>query len=120
MISEKINKFLLEKGYRFEEPNRLDSDWTVAKYYRLDRNLQVPFCLLNDKQPQFCIRESFKAPDDHLPMGYHAFSIHICNQAPQGWLKFEFYSLDEKDVLESLDHLESALLEAWSTLFIEK
>lgn len=117
MKSQKAYEFLIDRGYKFQEPYPHEGSCAVANYYRTDRAAEVPFCLLNEKQPQFFIQEFFIFRKDHLPMDYHSFSIAIRNQAPQGWIDFKFYSLDEKEILEKLVVYETALLEAWKVLF---
>jgi len=112
--SETLHKFLTERGYKQGSPDSFHPRFVVAQYYRTAYGSGVPDCLTNDKPPQFVIRES--SMEVH-GADYRTARIGVRNEAPQGWVDFQFYSLKEADLMEHIDDLEVALLKAWSVLF---
>ena len=118
MHSKKIEKLLTKKGYKLYAPNVLDNDSIVANYYRVMPGVSdLPDCRTNDKPPQIYVREWLHVPHNPTEPEHRGFEIGICNHAPQGWIDFKFYSLDEKGAVKRFDDIESALLETWRHLF---
>jgi hypothetical protein len=115
MRSAEVENFLTERGFKFYAPHRSDPDFVVANYYRVLYGLEgLPLCLTNEKPPQVYIREShIELPNQP----YHSFNMGICNEAPQGWIDFKFYSVSEDDLFEKFTEMELALIASWRTLF---
>lgn len=118
MKSEKVAEFLKSQGYQFELPVAIESDSTIARYYRTYWELKAPYCVLNNKPPtivisEFLIEEGKYQDNPEV----RRFSTFIRNEAPQGWVDLKFYSLSETDLIERLDDFVAALIAAWSELF---
>lgn len=115
--STSVYAYLKSKGFKHEGRMGHDSEGVVANYFRVPRErTDLPDCLCNDKPPQICVQEySFRIPKQDSR--HHSFQISITNEAPQGWLQFKFYGIDEADILTRFDDIVEGLFSAWKALF---
>ena len=114
MKSELIHNFLLSKNYKYEPRGPGDADYVVGNYYRVPYDVKdLPLCLCNDKPPQIHVQESYFGVNSSE---FHNFTIGLRNEAPQGWINFEFYNLSEPELIERFDPIVEALFSAWRTL----
>lgn len=121
MNDKKVERFLIKRGYLENKDACRSSVYKVAQYYRIVRNakelygLDVPHSLLNGEPPELLIIETC------FPMGmtveYHMFSVGLHGKAALGSTHFEFYSIDQEELIKKLPQYEKALLIAWTGLF---
>lgn len=115
MTGGTVRDFLVAKGFKREEPHSGDRYYVKANYYRVLYDVpDLPHCISNQKPPQIHIRETC-----FEDLGLHHFEIGACNEAPQGWIDFKFYSLSSEEVLTRFDAIQAGLIAAWRALFDE-
>jgi hypothetical protein len=115
--STPIKEFLLAKGFKLEEPHAGDADYVVSNYYKVLYDVpDLPLCLCNDKPPQMWIQETYLNFGNGTTPS-HNFTVGFRNEAPQGWIDFKFYSINQEEFLVKFSSIQEALIAAWKVLF---
>lgn len=109
-----IKDFLISNGYKISEESsamKMKEDCKWVAFYKLKTD---NLCLCNDREPQVVIY--------HIEgsIGWHHFSyynIEVVNENKLGWVKLEYYGIDEEQLMHNLKKYEDALTLAWDSNF---
>ena len=67
-------------------------------------------CLCNDKPPQIGVYfYSFEIQG----ISHKSYQVEVVQENDLGWIKFEYYGVDEDYLIENFDKIERSLIRAW-------
>ena len=116
--SNKIKEHLISLGfnpYNSEVAKKLyDCEWSMYKRTKYE---DVKECLTNDKPPQIGVYYySFKLGD----ILHESYTVELCQENDIGWVKFEYYGLSSKDILDRYEMIEKSLIASWEASWSDK
>lgn len=116
--SNKVKDCLISLGfnpYNSEVAKKLyDCEWSMYKRTNYKDSKQ---CLTNDKPPQIGVYYySFNLAD----ILHESYTVEICQENNIGWVKFEYYGLSNKDILDRYEMIEKSLIESWEASWSDK
>ena len=116
--SNKVKEHLISLGfnlYNSEVSNKLyDCEWSMYKRTKYE---DVKECLTNDKPPQIGVYYCRFNLGDTL---HESYTIELCQNNDIGWVKFEYYGLFSKDILDKYEMIEKSLIASWEASWRDK
>lgn len=114
----KVKEYLILLGftpYNSEVSKKLhDCEWSMYKRTKYEG---VKECLTNDKSPQIGVYYySFKLVD----ILHESYNVELCQENDIGWVKFEYYGLSSKDILDRYEMIEKSLIASWGASWSDK
>ena len=114
----KVKDYLISLGfnpYNSEVAKKLyDCEWSMYKRTNYDGSKQ---CLTNDKPPQIGVYyRSFNLGNTL----HESYTVELCQENDIGWVKFEYYGLSSKDILDGYEMIEKSLIASWEASWSNK
>lgn len=98
--------------YNSESVQRLhDCTWSMFRRTKIKTDKK---CLCNDKPPQIGVYfYSFEVCGET----HKSYQVEVVQENKLGWIKFEYYGIDEYDLIKNFDEIEHSLIKAWEASF---
>ena len=100
--------------YNSEVTQKLtDCTWSMFRRTKIETDKE---CLRNDKPPQIGVHfSSFELQG----MTHKSYQVEVVQENDLGWIKFEYYSVDEDHLIKNFDKIERSLIRAWEASWNE-
>ena len=81
--------------------------WSMFRRTKVETDKE---CLCNDKPPQIGVYfYSFETQGST----HKSYQVEVVQENDLGWIKFEYYGVDEDYLIENFDKIERSLIRAW-------
>ena len=113
-----IKNYLVEQQgfnpYNSEVTQKLtDCTWSMFRRTKIETDKK---CLCNDKSPQIGVYfYSFEIQG----RTHKSYQVEVVQENDLGWIKFEYYGVDEDYLIENFDKIEQSLIRAWEASWNE-
>ena len=94
--------------YNSESVQRLyDCTWSMFRRTKVETDKE---CLCNDKPPQIGV---YFYSSEIQGILYKSYKVEVVQENDLGWIKFEYYGVDEEHLIKNFDKIERSLIKAW-------
>ena len=91
-----------------------DCTWSMFRRTKIETDKE---CLCNDKPPQIGVYfYSFETQG----RTHKSYQVEVVQENDLGWIKFEYYGVDEDHLIENFDKIERSLIRAWEASWNEE
>ena len=73
-------------------------------------------CLCNDKPPQIGV---YLYSIEIQGILHKSYQVEVAQENDLGWIKFEYYVVDEDHLIKNFDKIERSLIRAWEASWAE-
>ena len=112
-------KEYLFKEQGFNPYNQLVTQKTTGCTWSMFRRTKIETdkeCLCNDKPPQIGVYfYSFELQGKT----HKSYQVEVVQENDLGWIKFEYYGVDEDHLIKNFDKIERSLIRAWEASWME-
>ena len=113
-----IKNYLVEQQgfnpYNSEVNQKLtDCTWSMFRRTNIETDKE---CLCNDKPPQIGVY--FYSSEIH-GISHKSYQVEVVQENDLGWIKFEYYGVDEDHLIKNFDKIERSLIRAWEASWME-
>ena len=74
-------------------------------------------CLCNDKPPQIGV---YFYSSEIQGISHKSYQVEVVQENDLGWIKFEYYGVDEDYLIENFNKIEQSLIKAWEASWGEE
>ena len=107
-----IKNYLVEQqGFNLQNAESVqkttDCTWSMFRRTKVETDKG---CLCNDKPPQIGVYfYSFETQG----RVHKSYQVEVVQENDLGWIKFEYYGVDEDHLIKNFDKIEHSLIRAW-------
>ena len=84
-----------------------DCTWSMFRRTKVETDKK---CLTNEKPPQIGVYfYSFETQG----RTHKSYQVEVVQENDLGWIKFEYYGVDEDHLIKNFDKIERSLIRAW-------
>ena len=90
-----------------------DYTWSMFRRTKVETNKE---CLCNDKPPQIGV---YFYSIEIQGVTHKSYQVEVVQENDLGWIKFEYYGVDEEYLIKNFDKIERSLIRAWEASWSE-
>lgn len=90
-----------------------DCTWSMFRRTKVETDKD---CLCNDKPPQIGV---YFYSSEIQGRTYKSYQVEVVQENDLGWIKFEYYGVDEDYLIKNFDRIERSLIKAWEASWCE-
>ena len=114
-----IKNYLVEQQgfnpYNSEVTQKLtDCTWSMFRRTKVETDKE---CLCNDKPPQIGV---YFYSIEIQGISHKSYQVEVVQENDLGWIKFEYYGVDEDHLIKNFDEIERSLIRAWEASWNEE
>ena len=114
-----IKNYLVEQQgfnpYNSEVTQKLtDCTWRMFRRTKIETDKK---CLCNDKPPQIGV---YFYSIEIQGISHKSYQVEVVQENDLGWIKFEYYGVDEDHLIKNFDKIERSLIRAWEASWCEE
>ena len=91
-----------------------DCTWSMFRRTKIETDKK---CLCNDKPPQIGVYFYSFEPQGRA---HKSYQVEVVQENDLGWIKFEYYGMDEDHLIKNFDKIERSLIRAWEASWNEE
>ena len=101
--------------YNSEVTQKLtDCTWSMFRRTKVETDKG---CLCNDKPPQIGV---YLYSSEIQGISHKSYQVEVVQENDLGWIKFEYYGVDEDYLIENFNKIEQSLIKAWEASWGEE
>ena len=113
-----IKNYLVEQQgfdpYNSEVTQKLtDCTWSMFRRTKIETEKE---CLTNEKPPQIGV---YFYSIEIQGISHKYYQVEVVQENDLGWIKFEYYGVDEDHLIKNFDRIERSLIRAWEASWNE-
>lgn len=90
-----------------------DCTWSMFRRTKIETDKE---CLCNDKPPQIGV---YLYSSEIQGISHKSYQVEVVQENDLGWIKFEYYGVDEDHLIKNFDRIELSLIKAWDASWSE-
>ena len=102
-----------EQGFNPYNSEALDCSWSMFRRTRVETSKE---CLCNDAPPQIGV---YFYSVELQGRTHKSYRVEVVQENDLGWVKFEYYGVDEEHLIKNFDKIERSLIKAWEASWSE-